>query len=133
MNRFLLCAFLLSAPVWAELPPSAYDSFRKDAPDAVVMKLDKVTTTPLTGEGLAPESCHVVVDGTVTGVRRSAHKLKKGDRVRFAYDHTVHTMGWAGPRVMPVLAKGAVTPVYLRKTAAGGWEPAAQGGSFQDD
>jgi hypothetical protein len=116
----------LTTSAIAELPPGSYDTCRKEAAEALVVKVTSVKKANEPGEGTS-----VTAVCTVLGVERSASGLKVGKEISIAYMIPDTTGGFAGPRIPPMLKPGEVYPAFLQKSEGGsGYDLAAYGESF---
>ena len=127
--RTLLTALLLlPCFVFAELPPSAYESMQAKASDYVKIEVLRVDIEP----GEAPNQQKIQVVAMVTEVIRSASSLNPSDIVNISYLVTEHPQGWAGPGAIPILSEKQVTIAYLQKEESGDFTPAAGRMSFEN-
>jgi hypothetical protein len=110
----------------AELPPSAYVSMQKDAPEAVQIEVLRVDGQVNLGP---EEQSNLTVFAKVVCIGRSASGLKPGDAITIVYSTVLkRSFGWVGPRPLPVLKAGQY-PAFLARQGAQ-FVPAAQGYSF---
>lgn len=111
--------------VFAELPPGSYDTCRRGAPEALIVKVSKVESDKVGGETKVNAVC------TVLRVERSGSGLATGKEITVSYTIPDTRGGFAGPRVPPMLKQGEVYPAFLQKPEEGaGYELAAYGESF---
>jgi hypothetical protein len=117
---------VLTTPAVAELPPGSYDTCRKEAPEALIVKVSSVK------KASAPDGAtKVTVDCTVLRAERSASGLAAGAEITISYVIPDTTGGYAGPRVPAALKQDEVYPAFLRKTEEGpDYDLAAYGESF---
>ncbi len=115
----------LAPTLHAELPPSAYESMQREAPEVLRINVLTVSTDD-SGSGEAVEMLAEVLK-----VGRS-ETLKAGDIITIRYERTNHPAGWVGPGAVPVPEEKEETVAYL-KLADGGsdYEPAAGMMSFR--
>ncbi len=130
MRRFLLLFALLAlVPLHAELPPSAYESMQKAAPELVTIEVLRVEIEP----GDAPGRQNVLVMALVDGVTRTASEVADGDLINISYTVTDREKGWVGPGEIPVLEDSVKTVAYLVKDPeTGNFHPAAGAMSFRN-
>lgn len=123
----LLAIALLVTAARAELPPDAYRDMQRAAPEAVEIRVAAVDVS-ICWFWLC-DGRDVEVEAEVVGVTRSAAGLKPGARIRIHYRH-VPLGGRSGPRAIRIVRAGETTPAFLEKAAAGHFEAAARGASF---
>ncbi len=112
--------------VFAELPPGSYDACRKEAPEALVVKVSKVKS-----DKAAAGETNVNAVCTVLRVERSGSGLATGKEITISYTIPDTRDGFAGPRIPPMLKQGEVYPAFLQKAEEGaGYDLAAYGESF---
>ncbi len=127
--RTLLTAlFLLPCLVFAELPPSAYESMQAKASDYVKIEVLRVDVEP----GSEPNQQKIQMVAMVTEVIRSASDIKPSDIINISYVVTDHPAGWAGPGAIPILSEKQATIAYLQKEESGDFTPAAGRMSFEN-
>lgn len=119
----------LSSVAFAELPPDAYEEMQRSAPEALKIRVDKVTSARV---GLLNFSGKrdQVVEATVISVLRTGSRLKVGDGIVIRYVAMKVNERIAGPRPIPQLQAGEEYPAWLSKSELGHYEPAARGFSF---
>ncbi len=120
------CLSLVVCAASAEIQPKYYAQMQASAPEVIYLDVKDVD---LEWCLISCESRDVVVQATVVSVERSATGLKTGQAIVVKYVHFSPSGGWVGPRPTPVLQKGK-TVAYLSRAAAGHYEPAARGYSF---
>lgn len=120
-------ATLVHQAARAELPPGSYDKLRAEAPEALVIEVSSVEK-----QEIEPGKIAVTVEASVLAVERSKDGVKKGDKITIKYTHIDTTVikNWAGPRPIPILAKGGVYPAFLKKDGKV-FTPVAHGESFR--
>jgi phenylpyruvate tautomerase PptA (4-oxalocrotonate tautomerase family) len=123
--RFFLI-FLLLPILHAELPPSAYESMQAKAPEYFKIEVLRVDVEP--GETPTQRKVHLVA--LITEVVRTASGAKPNEIVNVLYTIMDHPKGWVGPGEVPIPSEKVRTVAYLKKTAAGDFEPAAGRMSF---
>lgn len=127
-----VAAFLLvsgSAALWAELPPSAYQEYQREAPEALTITVRAAKITQA-NEWKAKRSS-IVAEAQVDSVTRSASGLKQGDVIRIGYEHRSYRQPVAGPSQPDILREARSYPAFLRKRDDGTYAPAAGGYSFR--
>jgi hypothetical protein len=110
----------------AELPPGSYDTCRKEAPEALIVKVSSVK------KANAPDGATTVTAVcTVLRAERSASGLAPGKEITISYTIPDTKNGFAGPRIPAMLKQGEVCPAFLQKAEQGsGYDLAAYGESF---
>jgi hypothetical protein len=125
---FLATAFigLCTSRAVAELPPGSYDTCRKEASEALIVKVSTVKKTN------APDGAtKVTAVCTVLRVERSGSGLATGKDITISYTIPDPRGGFAGPRIPPMLKQGEVYPAFLQRAEDGaGYDLAAYGESF---
>jgi hypothetical protein len=125
---FLAMAFIcICTPLAvAELPPGSYDTCRKEAPEALIVKVSSVKKTS------GPDGAtNVAAVCTVLRAERSASGLAAGKEITISYTIPDTKNGFAGPRIPPMVKQGEVCPAFLQKAEEGsGYDLAAYGASF---
>jgi hypothetical protein len=128
MRRFLaiLLACATCLPLFAELPPSAYEKMQKESPEVLRINVLRVDSQPET-----PETTQVTLLAQVVKVGRSSAGVKPGDLITIKYDVTERPKGWAGPGEVPVPEIDTETVAFLRPLEIpGDFAPAAGAMSF---
>ena len=125
MKRLLIILSVIgfTALVQAELPPKAYLQMQAGAAEVIEIKVEAVKHQHLFRK-------QEFVSAVVTGVIKSASKLKAGDKIEIKYRH-VPLGNAVGPSPIPKLDKGKPYPAWLKKSEEGYYEPAARGMSFK--
>ena len=100
MKKVLFLFFILWLPhaLLAELPPSAYRDYKKNAPEVLTLMIENITTSTC-----ASNKIDVTVIARVLTVFRSISNVKKGDLICINYQ-IIHRnrRGWAGPSSIPI-------------------------------
>ena len=120
-------------PVRAALPPEAFRDDQQKAPEALTVKVLQVERTDQ--KKGTTEIVKVVAQAEVLKVRRTASRLKAGEKITIAYTNSTprRDPGWAGPQTyIPVLVKGDTVPAYLAGDRKSGYTPAASVYSFEE-
>jgi len=126
----LLFGFLLMLPVHAEMAPGHAERRQAKSAEAITIKVLTVKVT--TKNTLLAKTENVSATAEVTGVTRSAKKLKVGDTIKIEYKRSFSRFPEAGASPAPVLKKGAEHPAFLRSAAkAGVFEPDVFSYSFK--
>lgn len=117
---------VLTTSAVAELPPGSYDTCRKEAPEALIVKVSSVKKTN------GPDGAtNVAAVCTVLRAERSASGLAPGKEITISYTIPDTKNGFVGPRVPVMLKQGEVCPAFLQKAEEGsGYDLAAYGESF---
>ncbi len=110
---------LSSLNLSAELPPSAYESMQREAPD--VLRLNILTVQ--SDRATSGETVEILAEVLKVGRSETA---SVGDIITIRYVREDHPAGWAGPGAVPIPEEKAETVAYL-KLAEGGsaYSPAA--------
>ncbi len=128
MHFRILLLFLLMPTLRAELPPSAYESLQRKAPEH--LKIEILQVTVQSGETPTQQKVHIVA--LVTDVLRTASGLKPNEILNISYSVTEHPRGWAGPGEVPIPNAKERSVAYLTKTDGGDFAPAAGRMSFSN-
>ncbi|MGB8464058.1 MAG: hypothetical protein WCE49_03875 [Terrimicrobiaceae bacterium] len=126
MNFRPLLILLLLPALYAELPPSAYESMQAKAPEYLKVEILRVEVEP--GESPTMQNIHVVA--LTAEVFRTASGLKPNEILNILYTVTEHPPGWVGPGEVPIPKEKERSVAYLVKTEAGDFAPAAGRMSF---
>ena len=134
--RILVLSLLALAPILsmpnvarAELPPSVYQELRAKSTEVLQVEITRVAINKRDGKDLRDIS--VFAEATVTGVTRSASGAKVGDQISLRYmTFEVISQGWAGPRPINQIEKGARYRIWFKK-AGSHFYPAARGRSIE--
>lgn len=124
----VLACGALGGSVYAELPPWVYKEQQQKAPEALVIKVQSVTTRKLTEE--ERELIEFTVKAEVQRVERTASKLAPGATIEISYVQHHYSRPIVGPSEVPALKDGQVCPAYLARDGKT-YAPAAGGFSFQ--
>jgi hypothetical protein len=128
MHLRILLVFLLLPMLRAELPPSAYESLQRKAPEYLKIEILQVTVQP--GETPTQQKVHIIA--LVTDVLRTASGLKPNEILNIYYNVTEHPRGWAGPGEVPIPNAQERSVAYLTRTDGGDFAPAAGRMSFSN-
>jgi hypothetical protein len=112
----------------AELPPSAYKEWQEKAREALVIKVQSVSTRETIGEKW--KEIEFTVKAEVQKVERSATKLAPGATIEIRYSQRHYSQPIVGPSEVPALKEGQVCPAYLSGDGKT-YSPAAGGYSFE--
>lgn len=119
----------LASPAIAIPDPSLLRESRDDAPEILLLSIQKVTPTSRMGD-----TTEYRVTATVLSVHRSVAGYQKGDSVTFD-SYTVAPdaarRGFVGPKSPPKLFENWVGWAYLSDESGNGLGPAAYGDSFR--
>ena len=103
MKKVLFLFFTLWLPhaLLAELPPSAYIDYKKNAPEILTLSIENITTSTYTSN-----KTDVTVIARILTVFHSRSNVKKDDLICINYQiiHRDHK-GWVGPSTLPILKK----------------------------
>lgn len=128
MRRFLAILFACAAsfPLFAELPPSAYEKMQKESPEVLRINVLRVDSQPE-----SPEISNVTLLAQVVKVGRSSAQVKPGDLITIKYFVTERPKGWTGPGEVPLPAIDTETVAFLRPLdEPGDFAPSAGAMSF---
>ena len=124
-----LALLFLAQTAAAELPPYIYKEWQQVAPEYLEIKVRSIKTSETdAGEY---RSFEVIVEAEALAVERSASGLKPGAKIHISYQHRIYKYPLAGASQVPILAHDKIYPAFLKKVAAGVYEPAAGGKSFE--
>lgn len=126
--KTLLVFIFLTLTLQAELPPSVYENYQKNASEILTISVEKVKTSLIS---LSEKS--VTVTAKVIRVERSVSKLKRGEVITIVYHSTFwKPMGWVGPSSISVLEEEQTYKAFLKKSDESDYYlPAARGKSFE--
>jgi hypothetical protein len=139
MNARVCLALVLlavSVPLFGELAPEVYEQMQREAPELLQVEVAGVDFDRELGH---PQGCglfefevskHAVVKAKVVAVTRTRAGVKPGDVIEIRYTSVKRCSGFAGPRSIPMLAKGDRVQAWLAKGTRS-FEPAARGASFE--
>jgi hypothetical protein len=124
-----------ATPARAEIDPKYYREWQLKAPEALVIRIGAVkpvvsSERHRSGDGMLIRT-RVEAEAIVERIERSASGLKPGDTIRIQYMSLRAEPPMAGPRPLPVLARGDIVPAFLIGVSKGLYAPAAQGASFE--
>ena len=123
----LLISILFTVNLYAELPPYVYKNLQKDAPEVLIIAVNKVKTS----SSLFSDT-QVTVKAKVLRVIQSISGLKKGHIITISYSTiTKRPRGWVGPSSIPVLEENQQYKAFLKKDKYNTYSPAARGKSFK--
>jgi len=126
-RTILLISLLLTLNLHAELPPSVYENYQKNAPEVLIISVKKVETFLSSFNEKS-----VAAKAKVLRVIRSKSGLKKGDTITISYTtFTSRPRGWVGPSSLPVLEEEQKYKTFLKKMENNTYAPAARGKSFK--
>ena len=122
--------FLAFSPARAELPPSAYESMKKAAPEVLEIEVTRVARSTREADGRRHIS--IYADAIVRRVVRSKSRTRSGARLSLRYlTFDILEQGWAGPGRTSEVQKGKRYRVWLKKSGAH-FYTAAQGQSIEE-
>ena len=122
-------AIAVGAVSFAALPPSAYKSWQKEAPEHLAVKVRSVKTSETNKPNWVEVA--VTVQVQVKQIHRSRSRLKIGDVIAIYYERRMFKGPWTGPAPVPLLVQGQDYPAYLKKVQQG-YESAAGAYSFSE-
>jgi len=116
-------------PLHSEIAPEEYRNMQLSAPDAIIIKVIRVTSSG----GLFSRTTNVRIQAEVLEVNRSESNLSAGDRITIVYEHyRPPKQGWEGPRSIPILKRGETTFAFIAfDFEEKAYVPAAKGASFE--
>lgn len=127
--RPLLTFLFATLVARAELSPDHYRRLQEEAPECLVLQVEKVETKVTQGKD--GRQLEIKAVATVQEVVRSRAGRKAGETIRIAYDIVQPLIPMPGPAPTPLLEKGTRTKAYLRPGASPDeFTPAAYGQSF---
>lgn len=128
MKKILLIFSVLTLILYAELPPYIYESYQKNAPEALTIEVKKVETSLIS---ISEKS--VTITAKVIRIKRSQSQLKRGDTITIVYNSTFwKPSGWVGPSSLRILEEHQIYKAFLRKGEKNNYYfPAAKGKSFK--
>ena len=124
---------LLAPYARAVLPPGAYRSMQRAAPELLQIEVTAVRQKKQS-EDKDLKIMSVVVEARVLAVKRTATRLKAGALITIQYeDRLPKRSGYIKENAVPVLSKGDKCPAYLRQRAdqPAAYEPAAGSYTFE--
>lgn len=128
MRRFF-AVFLAAAvclPLFAELPPSAYEKMQSESPEVLRINVLRVDSEPK-----SPETTSVTILAEIVKVGRTSSSVKKGDLITIKYQVTERAKGWAGPGEVPIPEIDTETVAFLKPSGeTGEFAPSAGAMSF---
>jgi hypothetical protein len=111
------------------LPPDVYKADQAQSPEALKITVTRVDIRKAK-EARGTRS-NITAEAKVLEVKRSASKLRAGDKVLIRYSHFRHNQPIAGPSEPDILQEGRTYPAFLKRDAAGHYTPAGRGYSFR--
>jgi hypothetical protein len=112
MHRLILAlALFLTAPLMAELPPSAYEAMQAKAPEFLEVEVLSVGVKP----SEAPNEKKITLTARVGKTFRSASGVGEGAIISITYSEVARPTGWVGPGRVPILKEGDKKVAYLEK------------------
>ena len=130
MKRFL-SFLLLSLPglIFAELPPSAYETMQSKASEFLNIEVLQVVIEA----GKSPDQQQIHIMALINKVNRTATNLKEGDVVNIVYNVTSHPNGRPGQGEIPILTEKEKPVAYLsRIDNSSNYQPGAGSMSFRN-
>ena len=130
MKRLLLLLCLcLPGLIFAELPPSVYESMQSKASEYLNIEVLRVDIEA----GETPDQQRIHIMALVEKVNRSSNNLKEGEVVKFVYTVTSHPKGWNGPAEIPILSEKDKAIAYLSRVEnSPDYRPTAGAMSFRN-
>jgi hypothetical protein len=119
--RALILIMASPPAAFGELPPSAYQKMKENAPEHLQIKVLSVKTTK------EQNGLQVVAEARVTAVKRSDSKRKVGDVIGIEYFHDTRRID--GPSAVPILVQDESYEAFLNQKMRF-YSPAAGGESF---
>lgn len=122
---------LLPPVAFAEIPPTPSEVIQGKAPEAITIRVHRVTSNrmDIVPLGVGDKSFEVV-SATVISVIRTGSGLKTGDEIVISYIHEPLDDNTTEPIPIVRLGKGGEYLAWLSKSERGHFEPAARGFSF---
>ena len=112
MHRLILAlALFLTAPLMAELPPSAYESMQAKATEFLEVEVLSVDVKP----SEATNEKKITLIARVGKAFRSATGVGEGAVISITYSEVARPTGWVGPGRVPILKEGDKKVAYLEK------------------
>ncbi len=112
MHRLILAlALFLTAPLMAELPPSAYEAMQAKAPEFLEVEVLSVGVKP----SEAPNEKKITLTARVGKTFRSASGVGEGAIISITYSEVARPTGWVGPGRVPIRTEGDKKVAYLEK------------------
>ena len=112
MRRSILAfVLILTAPLMAELPPSAYEAMQAKAPEFFEVEILRSDVNP--GDG--PNDKKITLTARVSKTFRTATGISEGAVITITYTEVARPAGWAGPGRVPILKEGDKKVAFLEK------------------
>ena len=124
---------LLTPRARAVLPPGAYSTMQRAAPELLQIEVTAVRQKKQS-EDKDLKIMGVVVEAKVLAVERTATRLKAGARITIQYENKLPKQpGYMKENAVPVLSKGDKCPAYLQQCTnqSAAYEPAAGSYTFE--
>lgn len=137
MKKYLsiLMYMLFMSNLYAELPPYVYENLQKKSPEALTIKVTKVTSPSHLFNlfNLFNKRREVTAEAKVLNVKISKSGLKAGDMITIFYTTiTSRPSGWVGPSSLPILEESEIYNAFLIKSVEENYYiPSARGKSFE--
>jgi len=112
MRRSILAfVLILTAPLMAELPPSAYEAMQAKAPEFFEVEILRSDVKPEDG----PNDKKITLTARVSKTFRTATGIIEGAVITITYTEVARPAGWAGPGRVPILKEGDKKVAFLEK------------------
>jgi len=113
MRRSILAfVFILTAPLMAELPPSAYEAMQAKASEFFEVEILRADIQP----DEAANETKITLTARVEKAFRSSTGISEGSVITIIYAVVDRPTGWAGPGRVPILKQGDKKVAYLEKS-----------------
>ena len=112
MRRLILAfVLMLTAPLMAELPPSAYEAMQAKAPEFFEVEILRSDVKPEDG----PNDKKITLTARVSKTFRTATGISEGAVITITYTEVARPAGWAAPGRVPILKEGDKKVAFLEK------------------
>ena len=112
MRRLILAfVLMLTAPLMAELPPSAYEAMQAKAPEFFEVEILRSDVKPEDG----PNDKKITLTARVSKTFRAATGISEGAVITITYTEVARPAGWAAPGRVPILKEGDKKVAFLEK------------------
>lgn len=115
------------AHTFAVLPPSAYESLQKEAPEILEIEILRIKREPSASQGKE----EITLTAAVVSVKHSSTGLTPGDSIQIRYLFLLPEAIMPGAPLIPIPPEGKKTIAFLKKKDGKPYyEPAAEAMSF---
>ena len=112
MRRLILAfVLMLTAPLMAELPPSAYEAMQAKAPEFFEVEILRSDVKPEDGSN----DKKITLTARVSKTFRAATGISEGAVITITYTEVARPAGWAAPGRVPILKEGDKKVAFLEK------------------